>query len=294
MTFIKILLFSFIATLFLSAQSCKRLAYINALIINSSLKSLQKYPDIARNYRALQELCVDQISFREGQYSWKMLLVTHPKYPKGAFWFLPHDDEQSAFDAAVYATRRYGGGFLAIMAGDKRYFAGQDPNRNFGSSTETAQRCRGQESPAPIYSKVIFSIIDTYRGRSLPYLALHNNKDGFGGDQGTISILKSSINTPAYPAYKEIRRGGGGLNDEDSLVYIAGLSKTPNHSKLKRLLQNGINTKYERVSPQSNDCSLSNFVVLSKKSTDYYNIETEHGDLKTQMRMIDILMKIIK
>jgi len=294
MIFIKLLFFSLIATVTLSAQTCKRPAYINSLILTNSLKSLQKYPDIQRNYRDLEKLCVDQISFREGKYQWKMLLVTHPKHPKGPFWFLPHDDEQSAFDAAVYATRRYGGGFLAIMAGDKRYFAGQDPNRNFGDTLQTAQRCRGQHSPAPIYSKVIFSIIDTYRGRSLPYLALHNNKNGFGGGQGTISILNSSTNTPAYPAHSEIYQGHGGLQDEDTLVYIAGMNKTPNHSKLNQLLKSGINTKYERVSPQRNDCSLSNFVVLSKRTTDYYNIETEHGDLKTQMRMIDILMKIIK
>lgn len=281
-------------TLLLAQTSCKRPAFIESITLQSTLNSLSKYPDIRRNYQALKGLCIDQITFREGKYQWKMLLVTHPIHSKGPFWFLPHDDEQTAFDAATYATMKYGGGFLAVMAGDKRYFGGQDPNRNFGNTIETAQQCIGQKQPAPHYSKVIFSIINYYKYSSLPYLALHNNKDGHGGAKGTISILKSSSNTPAYPAHKKIRKGHGGLDDEDSLVYIAGRSKDPSRSKLNALLANGINTKYERVSPKRNDCSLSNYVVLNKHSTNYYNIETEHGDLRTQKRMIDILMKLIK
>ncbi len=39
---------------------------------------------------------------------------------------------------------------------------------------------------------------------------------------------------------------------------------------------------------------MSNFVVLMKNSTNYYNVEVEHGDTKTQKEMIDRLMKIIK
>lgn len=269
-------------------SSCKRPSFIASLVKTHSLKSLQKIPDIRRNYKALQGLCVDQITFEEGGYSWKMLLVTHPKAPKGPFWFLPHDNEQSAFDAAVYATRKYGGGFLAVMANDQRHFEGQDPNRNFGDTRATAQNCSKQNQPAPRYGKIIFHIIDTYRASSMPYLALHNNTDG-----GGISILRSTNSVHSFPAYKTIINGQG-LKDEDSLIYIAGKSKTPNKKKLKKLLKHGLNTRYETVNSSNNDCSLSNYVVLNHHTEKYYNIETQHGDLKTQKKMIDILMKILR
>ncbi|SFV57055.1 hypothetical protein MNB_SV-6-681 [hydrothermal vent metagenome] len=284
-------LFIFATSLLLAQTPCERPAFIKALTLSSTLKSLERYPDIKRNYQSLKGLCVDQISFKEGKYQWKMLLVTHPRQSKGPFWFLPHDNEQTAFASAIYATKRYGGGFLAVMANDRRYFEGQDPNRNFGNTVRTARNCKKQNYPAPIYSKVIFSIIDHYKYRSFPYLALHNNLDG----KGSISILKESNNITNYRAYSHISKGSkGGLNDEDSLIYIAGTDKTPNRSKLNALLKKGINTRYERVDTNNNDCSLSNFVVLNRHSTNYYNIETQHGDLETQKRMIDMLMQLIK
>ena len=72
-----------------------------------------------------------------------MLLVTNEEHPVGPFWFLPHDDENTAFDSAVYATKKYGGGFLAVMANNERYYKGQDPNRNFGDTYGIVRRCKG-------------------------------------------------------------------------------------------------------------------------------------------------------
>ena len=289
--YIRIIFLSFLllSTITLQAKSsCKRPSFIASLVQTNSLKSLQNIPDIRRNYKALQGLCINQIAFKEGGYHWKMLLVTHPKAPKGPFWFLPHDNEQSAFDAAVYATRKYGGGFLAVMANDQRNFEGQDPNRNFGDTLSTAQNCTKQNQPAPRYGKIIFHIIDTYRASSMPYLALHNNTNG-----GGISILKSTPSVRSFSAYKTTVDGQG-LRDEDSLIYIAGKSRTPNKKKLKKLLKNGLNTRYETVNNSNNDCSMSNYVVLNRNTEKYYNIETEHGDLKTQKKMISILMKILR
>ena len=236
--------FIFLSIIFMTAttlqarSSCSRPAFIASIVQANSLQSLQNIPDIRRNLKALKGLCVDQIAFREGSHNWKMLLVTHPKAANGPFWFLPHDNEQSAFDAAVYATRKYGGGFLAVMSNDQRHFEGQDPNRNFGDTPSTAQNCAKQNEPAPKYGKIIFHIIDTYRAPSMPYLALHNNTNG-----GGISILRSTSSTHSFPAHKTISDGQG-LRDEDSLVYIAGTSKTPNKNKLNKLLKNGLNTRY--------------------------------------------------
>jgi hypothetical protein len=269
---------------------------IQHLVKKSSLKGLKKDKDVQRNESALGGLCLHTVEFKEGKYDWKMLLVTHPTHSKGVFWFLPHDDEDTAFDAAVHATKKYGGGFLAVRADDKRHFKGQDPNRNFGDTKQTAKTCKKQKYPAPKYSQIIFSIIDNFKAKGIPYMALHNNKDGWHGNggHGSVSILNSSKMVHSYPATKQIKRGSGGLNDEDTLVYIAGFGKKPDQDKLGTLLDNGLNTKYEIINKKHNDCSLSNYVVLRKKTTDYFNIETEHKDLDTQKVMIDKIIQMVK
>ena len=267
---------------------------IQPYISTIPLSKLRNISDIKRNYKAMQRLSVKVVSFKEGKYYWKMLLVTNPKRTRGPFMFLPHDNENSAFDTAVYATTKYGGGFLAVMSKGRRYFMRQDPNRNFGDSTQTARVCNQQHYPAPLYSRIVFGIIDTYRSSSMPYIALHNNKDGYSanGGSGGVSILKSTKTVQAYPASDHITTSSKGLQDEDSLVYIAGKSKKPSHSKLNKLLSAGLNTKYEVINSRLNDCSMSNYVVLQKGTSRYYNIETEHGHTATQKKMFDILMRI--
>jgi hypothetical protein len=288
-------LFSLTHTLYAQPQ-CHIPDTIKPFVTGVTLDSLKNISDVRRNYHVLSQLCVNQITFSEGKYQWKMLLVTHPKYSKGAFWFLPHDDENSAFDAALYATQKYGSGFLAVMANDSRYFAGQDPNRNFGTTPKIAKTCPQQQAAAPIYTQGVFRIIDTYRSSNYPYLALHNNKDGWSGNggEGGVSILNNTPTARSYPANNKVTDKSRGLEDEDSMVYIAGMAPSPSTPKLKALQKYGMNTKYEIVTASHNDCSLSNYIVLSKRSSNYYNIETEHGDLATQKKMIDYLMHLIR
>jgi hypothetical protein len=257
--------------------------------------SSRKNPDLKRNWKSLKSLCMYQVAFRENKFLWKMLLVFNPKKKNGPFWFLPHDDENTAFSSAVYATKKYGGGFLAVESHGGRYFMGQDPNRNFGETTQTARTCNKQKFAAPKYSRNVFQIIDAFKKKGQPYLAMHNNKNGWYGNGGTggISIQHSSISTKSYLSGKVKIGQKKGIKDEDSLVYIAGTSTIPLNSKLNSLLKGGMHTKYEVVNKNNNDCSMSNYVVL-KKGGNYYNIESEHGDMIAQKQMIDQLMKILK
>ena len=284
----KKILFVFITPIIVFASSCNIPYNLQHLVVKRGLNNLKNYPDIRQNFGSLQGLCVNLLGFKEGRLNWKMLLVFNPKAPHRAFWFLPHDNENSAFSSAVYATRKYGGGFLSVLTGDNRYFRGQDPNRNFSDST--VRVCSKQLAPSPIYTSVVFSIIDSFRGAGMPYLALHNNTNG-----GGISALKSSKYTKSFLAYsvEQVRRGIG-LADEDSLVYIAGSSFTPPTSKISILLGLGLNVKYEIVNSNSNDCSMSNYVVIGRGSSNYYNIEAQHGKSATQKRMIDLLMRIVR
>lgn len=258
------------------------------------LTSYKGYVDLQRNRDKLDGLCIYRVSFRENNLKWNMLLLLNSKHIKGPFWFLPHDDENSAFDSAIYAIRHYGGGFLAVQSGGKRFVGYQDPNRNFGKDKKTALACKAQKYPSPIYTDTVFDIIDKFRPFNMPYLALHNNSDGYSGNggRGTISILRSSSHAKAFPAYKKITKDGG-LSDEDSLVYIAGTSKNPPKSKISKLHKVGLNVKYEWVDNRHYDCSMSNYVVLKRNSDNYYNIEAQRGDTKTQKLMIDRVMSLI-
>jgi len=288
--------FTIFLTILLTTLSlfAKPSCYLPIRDIATPLKksSWKNYPDLKRNISKINGLCLYRVHFKENGRNWQMLLIFNPSHPKGAFWFLPHDDENSAFDSALYATRKYGGGFLSVVAGGKRYFMNQDPNRNFGVDAKTANECRGMKYPSPIYTNTIFSIIDHFR-KNAPYLALHNNANGYykDGGRGTISILHSSAHAKAFPAFSFIKRDRGGrLNDEDTMVYIAGTSPNPPKEKINRLNSAGINVKYEWVDSRHNDCSMSNYVVLNKNTTNYLNIETEKGDSKTQKEIIDILI----
>ena len=278
----------FITPLILLATSCTIPSNIQYLVVKSGLNNLKEYSDIHRNYHSLKGLCVNLIGFKEGRLNWNMLLVFNPKAPRGPFWFLPHDNENSAFSSAVYATHKYGGGFLSVLAGGNRYFKGQDPNRNFSDSS--VRICSKQLAPSPIYTSVVFSIINYFRGAGMPYLALHNNTNG-----GGITALKSSKYTKSFLAYsREQVKKGVGLSDEDSLVYIAGSSFKPPAQKISNLLGLGLNVKYEIVNSNSNDCSMSNYVVIGRSSSNYYNIEAQHGKTATQKRMVDLLMHLVR
>ena len=270
---------------FLGASSCKIPANLRDVVVGGSLDSLSYIADVQRNYAKLKHLCVKKLSFKEGRLVWNMLLVWNPKAVRGVFWFLPHDNENSAFDSAVYSATKYGGGFLSVLDGDSRYNHTQDPNRNFSNSSQRV--CKQQLAPSPIYTSVVFGVIDTFKEPNMPYLAIHNNTNG-----GGISALKSNSKVKSYLAYpkKEVLMANWGLKDADNLVYIAGVNPKPSRYKLQKLLKNGLNVRYEMVNPQNNDCSMSNYVVLEKNTQNYYNIEAQHGQTKTQKRMVDILV----
>ena len=243
------------------------------------LSSSSDAPDLKRNSWSMGNLCANRISFYASGQQWTLLLVRNSKKPHGPFWYLPHDNENSALDAAVYATNTYGGGFLSIEASGKRYASGRDPNRQFKKSSN--------------YTKKVFKIIDTFKEENMPYLTLHSNKNGHSnyGGSGTVSMRVSSSRIKSYPSGTIEVGTKEGLKDEDNLIYLSG-SKV-DKQKIEALNNMGIHVKYELVDNRSNDNSMSNYVVLNRVKDSYINIESEDGDIQTQKEMIDKVMKLI-
>ena len=252
---------------------------INAEVQQLQIDSGSRSADLKRNSWRMGSLCADRIAFKEGGRTWTFLLVWNTLQPKGPFWYLPHDNEESAFDAAVYAVKKYGGGFLAVESHDQRYVFGKDPNRHFKKDS--------------LYSKKICKIINTYKPKELPYLALHTNAEGHykNGGSGTVSMKQHSKNILTFPAGTIKSGQQKALEDEDTLIYLAG--KKVRQDKVKRFTAQGMHVKFEKVTKKSNDNSMSNCIVLYQGHEKYINIETEHGDITTHKKMIDKVMKII-
>jgi len=276
------------------AQNCSMPSTLSS-IYSTKITNIDKYSDLKRNRTNLSSLCIREVLLKEHKYNWRFLLIWNKNRPKGAFWFLPHDNENSAFDSAIYSTNRYGGGFLSVLANNSRYFNKQDPNRNFGVDSRSARVCRGQKYPAPKYSSTIFKIIDYFKSSNMPYLALHNNSNGYRGNGGSggVSMLNCSKNTKCFKANNIIRGDKKGLRDEDTLIYLASKNGV-NYNKVKLFNNLGLNIKYELINPNRNDCSMSNFVILNRGSSNYINIETQHGDSKTQKLMIDKIIRLYR
>ncbi|ESQ14437.1 MAG: hypothetical protein N838_11570 [Thiohalocapsa sp. PB-PSB1] len=249
--------------------------------------------DIQRNLNAIRNarLCYRRQQVREGPFRWVFHILEHPKAPKGPFWVLPHDNENTAFDAAVYAVATYGGGLLAVDSGGRRHFLGQDPNRNFSSSRAESRLCRDQRLPAPGYTA---AVLNHYKGRRGPYLALHNNYDGWQGNggRGTISLYRETRSSRGFPA----QHADAQLRDEDNLVFIAGPRALSADSAVRRRISAlnavGLNVVYKRVDRRSFDCSLSDYIARHAVG-EYYNIEAEYGQRQAQQQMIDRLMQAL-
>ncbi len=210
-------------TIFSLADRCKIPTNLapNLQILNIS--KVQNSSDFLRNKKYLKNLCIYSISFKENGRVWNMALAFNKKRPKGAFWFLPHDNENSAFDTAIYSTVKYGGGFLAVVTGGRRNNGSIDPNRNFATGNVV-----GNCKPSPIFTNTIFRVINYFKPRAMPYLSLQLMIMvivEMGGEELS-QILRKIICNKSYPGYKYIKIGvRKGIRDGDSLGYIGGISK---------------------------------------------------------------------
>lgn len=245
--------------------------------------------DVQRNaalFGAGSGLCLSELQFEENGLTWTLTVIDNTRHSKGPTIYLLHDNENEAFDTALYSIRKYGGKLVAVEAGDSREFKGQDPNRNFGATQATTASCRDmQRKPAPLFTQFLLDL----RGSSPNFiLTLHNNADGHSGNGGSGGI--SAGRTSAVMAGLMAPNGG----DEDDAILLAGTQPYDKDKQAQKATAQfhkaGVNVIYEHVLPERNDCSFSNYVVLNRIAP-YYNIEAQHGHTAQQKAMLDVLMK---
>lgn len=247
-------------------------------------------PDVRRNIARLggARFCLSRDNFAEGGFNWDFTIIRNQTRPVGPLWVVTHDDEDAAFDTAVYGVQRYGGVVVAMNNAENRTNAGQDPNRSFGGANKSAS-CRQQRAASPLFTARVLQL----RPSGAPIIALHTNDNGYDGDgkggSGTISVNRTSSVLTPFPATQ-----ASPLADEDNVLLLAGSEPAPGSAAAKALTAkmtqaSGVNVIYEHVTAASNDCSLSNHVVLDNLGA-YYNIEVEHGRGVEQQKILDILM----
>jgi len=240
--------------------------------------------DVRRNMAALSEpdLCIKQHIFDEGPLRWVLQIIQSKLNPRAIFWFVPHDDENDAFDSAIYGVRKFGGTAIAVETGGNRLNGPQDPNRNF--DTTASRKCPNQTARSPIYTKNVMR----WRPPDAPIVALHTNS-GLAG----ISISKPLRGPISFPAVTPIPA----KSQDNTLIFVASTSPPKKDAKLmqyvKKLNYNGIHVLYEVVSLERNDCSLSNYAALAD-IPEYINIEVLQSDGATQRHMIDSALALLR
>ncbi|MEM8551407.1 MAG: hypothetical protein AAGF45_03445 [Pseudomonadota bacterium] len=234
--------------------------------------------DVRRNSAAISNarLCVTQDSVTDGGLTWRFTIVS--SRARGPVWYMPHDDETQAFDAAIYAVARYGGRLVAVDGNERRQYRGIDGNRHFARDRSAAARC-GMRGPSTNYTRFVMG---QFRGQR-HVLSIHNNTRG-----GGVSVNMRSAKNTGF-------RARGRFSDPDHLVFIAGkqpiASSREGQTWRDRLLRAGLNVVYEHVTPRNNDCSMSNYVALND-GRPYFNIEAVHGS-RIQKGMVDALMAML-
>ena len=241
----------------------------------------------------VNELCPSTIDVVENGLKWRILILESGR--PGINWVVLHDDEDTAFDSAIYAAVRYGGKVVAVeLRPSSRPDAVVDPNGNFAATAEQGRTCGGLTAlGAPLFTSTIIEELG-----APPYVALHNNRDGHfrSGGSGNISVQQADERLFGLPAFNSIGR----LADEDNVIIVSGLappSRLPNRMRLltDRLRDSGINVIYERVRQAFNNCSLSNYLLLygGAEPGQYFNIEAEFGDYNSPISMINTLIQIL-
>ena len=221
-------------------------------------------------------LTVTRIDFAEERATWQLYRIADARRPRGPLWFVPHDDENAGFEAALVAVRRYGGTIIVIDSDGARrngrvaFGRSIDPNRNFHDGL-------------PRYPSQVLGAIN--RG-AWPIIALHTNSPGYegrrstcnrGGDtagEGIISIR--FCNAVLTPSPSRARRYP--FDSDDTVAFAAHTATRVPASAFCRdaMVRADWNVVQERV--VNSDGSLSNFAVL--RGLDYLNFETTETGLE--------------
>jgi hypothetical protein len=247
--------------------------------------------DIAAAAESLSDprFCISEKTVTENGVDWRFFVIRNLSQA-GPLWAVPHDDEDAAFDSAVYAAGRHGGAIVAVEAGERRNLAGLDPNHLFRPANAGEGVCSDAPAASPLFIAAWLEEWDP----AFPVIGLHSNLDGFveGGGLGTISARRPDEKMIPFPS----ELGDGRLADEDTIVMIASMAppedNPPAREAIEWLNGHGLHVIYRLVAADIIDCTFADYLTLDAVAP-YFNIEVEHGDAETQKILIDRLIEFL-
>ncbi|MCP3730240.1 hypothetical protein M9978_07335 [Sphingomonas sp. MG17] len=233
-----------------------------------------------RDPAAWKGLTVSRIEFREERGAWRLFRIANIAQPRGPLWFVPHDNENAGFEAALAGVRAYGGVVIIVDSGiaeerdgTRRNAAVEfgrpiDPNRNFRDG----------------YPRYAATVLADYARGARPIVALHTNAPGFdttasrcnqGDPQGRGEVSIRFCDDVMQPHPSQARAWP--FDDDDSLAYVAHRNGAAPFSAYcgKALALADFNIVFEKVT--ISDGSLSNYALLH--GMDYVNFETQERGL---------------
>ncbi len=233
-----------------------------------------------RNPATWRGLSVSRIEFREERGQWRLFRIANAAKSRGPLWFVPHDNENAGFEAALAGVRAYGGVVIVVDSGvaedrdgNRRNEAVErgrpiDPNRNFRDG----------------YPRYSTTILADYSRGARPIIALHTNSPGFDPSysrcnqsdpkgRGEVSIRFCDDVMKPHPSLSR----AWPFDDDDSLAYVAHRGGSSPFSAYcgKALALADFNLVFEKVTVS--DGSLSNHALL--RGLDYVNFETQERGL---------------
>ncbi|MES2444296.1 MAG: hypothetical protein V4574_15825 [Pseudomonadota bacterium] len=220
-------------------------------------------------------LTVERIEFRNERTAWRLWRIADPRRPNGPLWFVPHDNENAGFEAALVELRNHGGTIVAVDSGVAPDHDGQrmnyavergrpvDPNRNF-------------DSALPGYAKRVLAPLA--RG-AWPIIALHSNTKGFNTAESACNksdppgngVISIRFCDQVYAPHPSQSRAFP-FDDDDTVAFATWRTggKPGDSFCGDTLAAADFNVVFERV--VVTDRSLSNYAVLHGLA--YLNFET--------------------
>jgi hypothetical protein len=220
-------------------------------------------------------LTVESIEFQNERTQWRLWRIADPARPRGPLWFVPHDNENAGFEAALAELRQRGGVMIAVDSGIAPDHDGQrlnyavgfgrpvDPNRNF-------------DSALPGYAARVLA--DLAHG-AWPIIALHSNTKGFNTAESTCNredspgngVISIRFCDAVYTPHPSKSRAWP-FDDDDTMAFATWRAGRDPHAAFcgDPLAAADFNVVFEEVA--ITDRSLSNYAVLHDIA--YLNFET--------------------
>lgn len=211
---------------------------------------------------------------RNGQ-KWLLQVFQNKQLPDGPTYFVPHDNENDAFQAGAYAIEKFGGHLISLECSEFRLCDGVDPNRNFYNNR----------------INYVDTILRFFLGKKWPVITLHNNVNSHRSLGGG-GVINASIEIPYSGAHATYHAG-----DDDNLIIFADTSDRENsnvYSNYASLFERfDLNHIFEEILDTAMVSGhMSNYVVRNTQ-LEYFNIEAQHGQKEVQKEYLKKLLELL-